>query len=122
MPCYRIYENETVQRLYPALVDSASLIGGTAIQGRASLGGNLCNASPAAEGETQALAVTDRIERLLVAGMGIDEAQAGAIVEETLASPSYALRPSDLRLAFPSAEIDFRQVAAPAGLAALAFG
>jgi len=48
-PCYRIYENEMVTRLYPALIDSASLIGGTAIQGRASLGGNLCNASPAAD-------------------------------------------------------------------------
>ncbi len=48
-PCYRIYENEIVGRLYPALIDSASLIGGTAIQGRASLGGNLCNASPAAD-------------------------------------------------------------------------
>ena len=49
VPCYRIYANETVQRLYPALIDSAALIGGTAIQGRASLGGNLCNASPAAD-------------------------------------------------------------------------
>lgn len=49
VPCYRIYENETVQRLYPALVDSASLIGGTQIQGRATLGGNLCNSSPAAD-------------------------------------------------------------------------
>ncbi len=49
VPCYRIYENEIIARLYPALVDSTSLIGGTAIQGRASLGGNLCNASPAAD-------------------------------------------------------------------------
>jgi CO/xanthine dehydrogenase FAD-binding subunit len=49
VPCWRIYENETIQRLYPALVDSTALIGGTAIQGRASLGGNLCNASPAAD-------------------------------------------------------------------------
>lgn len=48
-PCYQIYRNEIVQRLYPCLVDSASLIGGTAIQGRASLGGNLCNSGPAAD-------------------------------------------------------------------------
>ena len=49
VPCYRIYRDETVSRLYPCLVDSASLIGGTAIQGRASLGGNLCNAGPAGD-------------------------------------------------------------------------
>ncbi len=48
-PCYQIYGNEIIRRRYPALVDSASLIGGTSIQGRASLGGNLCNASPAAD-------------------------------------------------------------------------
>ena len=48
-PCYRIYGDATVQRLYPALVQAASVIGGIAIQGRASLGGNLCNSGPAAD-------------------------------------------------------------------------
>lgn len=49
LPCYRIYADADVQQHYPALVDSTSLIGGTAIQGRASIGGNLCNASPSAD-------------------------------------------------------------------------
>lgn len=48
-PLYQIYRNETVARIYPCLVDSASLIGGTAIQGRATFGGNLANAGPAAD-------------------------------------------------------------------------
>ncbi len=48
-PCYRIYNDETVKRLYPALIEAASVIGGVAIQGRASLGGNLCNSGPAAD-------------------------------------------------------------------------
>jgi xanthine dehydrogenase FAD-binding subunit len=48
-PCYRIYNDDTVKRLYPALVEAASVIGGVAIQGRASLGGNLCNSGPAAD-------------------------------------------------------------------------
>jgi len=48
-PCYRIYEDDVVRRLYPALVEATSVVGGTAIQGRASLGGNLCNSSPAAD-------------------------------------------------------------------------
>jgi carbon-monoxide dehydrogenase medium subunit len=49
VPCYRIYDDKTVAAAYPGLIDSASLIGGVQIQGRASLGGNLCNASPAAD-------------------------------------------------------------------------
>ena len=49
VPCAEIYENAEVQRRFPALVDSASLIGGIQIQSRASLGGNLCNSSPAAD-------------------------------------------------------------------------
>jgi Tfp pilus assembly PilM family ATPase len=63
----------------------------------------------------------DGIGRLLVAGTGIDVSQASAIVEETLSVPPRAVQPADLRLAFPSGEIDFRQIAAPAGLAALAW-
>ena len=49
LPCYRIYADETVRRLYPALAEATTVIGGIAIQGRASLGGNLGNASPAGD-------------------------------------------------------------------------
>jgi carbon-monoxide dehydrogenase medium subunit len=49
VPCARIYADAEVRRRFPALIDSASLIGGIQIQSRASLGGNLCNASPAAD-------------------------------------------------------------------------
>jgi hypothetical protein len=61
------------------------------------------------------------IGRLLVAGTGLEESQARAIVEETLSVPPQSIHAADLRLAFPSAGIDFRQIAAPAGLAALAW-
>jgi carbon-monoxide dehydrogenase medium subunit len=49
LPCYRFYGDATVARLYPALAEATTVIGGVAIQGRASLGGNLCNSSPAAD-------------------------------------------------------------------------
>ena len=49
VPCYRLYGNATIAREYPGLIDCASLIGGTQIQGRASFGGNLCNATPSAD-------------------------------------------------------------------------
>jgi CO/xanthine dehydrogenase FAD-binding subunit len=49
VPCYRLYDNKEIAAAYPGLMDSAHLIGGVQIQGRASIGGNLCNASPAAD-------------------------------------------------------------------------
>jgi carbon-monoxide dehydrogenase medium subunit len=49
VPCYRIYQDEKVAQAYPGLMDAAELIGGIQIQGRASIGGNLCNAAPSAD-------------------------------------------------------------------------
>jgi carbon-monoxide dehydrogenase medium subunit len=49
VPCHQINAAQAVRDAYPALIDSTHLIGGTQIQGRASLGGNLCNSSPAAD-------------------------------------------------------------------------
>ena len=49
VPCYRIYRDAAVAAAYPALADSARIIGGWQIQSRGSIGGNLCNSSPAAD-------------------------------------------------------------------------
>ncbi len=49
VPCFKVYEHPAIIAGYPGLIDSASIIGGIAIQGRASLGGNLCNGAPSGD-------------------------------------------------------------------------
>lgn len=49
VPCHRIYGHAQIAAAYPGLIDAVSLIGGIAIQSRATLGGNVCTASPAGD-------------------------------------------------------------------------
>jgi CO/xanthine dehydrogenase FAD-binding subunit len=55
--CANIYENAEVVANYPGLIDAVAIIGGMAIQGRATLGGNICNASPSGDGISAAIAL-----------------------------------------------------------------
>lgn len=63
----------------------------------------------------------ETIARLLVAGDGLDPSEASAIISETLSSVPHMLEAGDVRLSFPTSGLDFNQIAAPAGLAALAW-
>ena len=49
IPSAELNENEELKSLLPGLIEAADLIGSTQIQGRASIGGNLCNSSPAGD-------------------------------------------------------------------------
>ncbi|MEC7418908.1 MAG: xanthine dehydrogenase family protein subunit M [Pseudomonadota bacterium] len=69
VPSARMQENSELKALYPGLLEAADLIGSTQVQGRATICGNLCNASPAG----------DSIPALIAAGAVCDIAtQSGA--------------------------------------------
>ena len=62
-----LFENEALKSLLPGLLEASDLIGSTQIQGRATMGGNLCNASPAG----------DSIPAMIAVGAVCDIANAG---------------------------------------------
>lgn len=49
MSCVEFTARADIKAVYPGLVEAAYLIGSTQVQGRCSVGGNLCNSSPAAD-------------------------------------------------------------------------
>ncbi|MBN2391725.1 MAG: xanthine dehydrogenase family protein subunit M [Anaerolineae bacterium] len=49
VPCAWLCDHPAIRQHYPGLIDAAAIIGGAAIQRRATLGGNLCNAAPSGD-------------------------------------------------------------------------
>lgn len=49
VPCAALAEHAALSAAWPGVVEAANLIGSTQIQGRCTMAGNLCNASPAAD-------------------------------------------------------------------------
>jgi carbon-monoxide dehydrogenase medium subunit len=92
-PLAEIYEDGEIARRFPALIDSATIIGGTAIQSRASFGGNLCNASPAADSAPALMALGARL--VIGSSSGTRELP----VEQFFLAPGRnALQPNELLL------------------------
>ncbi len=67
IPSAELFENQELKSLLPGLLEASDLIGSTQIQGRATMGGNLCNASPAG----------DTIPAMIAVGAVCDIANAG---------------------------------------------
>jgi len=93
-PCAVLGEHSALTRAWPGVVEAACLIGSTQVQGRASLGGNLCNASPAADSVPALVAAG---ASCLIAGPG----QPREVPVETLQSGPgrHSLQPGELLVA-----------------------
>src|SRR5262249_16869188 len=63
-----ICEHDGIRRLWPGFVEAVHLIGSTQIQGRGTVGGNLCNGSPAAD--TTCALIVNRAECLIAGPAG----------------------------------------------------
>jgi carbon-monoxide dehydrogenase medium subunit len=59
--CMELIENEAFARDWPGIVDGVKLIGSVQVKGRATMGGNLCNASPAADSVPALIAAGARV-------------------------------------------------------------
>ena len=73
-----VYEHKALTQAWPGIVEGLDLIGSEQIQGRASLAGNLCNASPAADSVPALIAA--RATCVIAGPSGKREAPVEAIV------------------------------------------
>ena len=129
VPAARLGEHEGARALWPGVVEAAGLIGSSQIQNRASLAGNLCNASPAAD-SVPALVAADAVARIVGPGgrrelpvadiavaPGRTALAAGELVESILL-PARPSRAADAYLRFtPRTEMDIAVVGAGVSLA-----
>ncbi len=122
--CAEFTARDDIRALYPGLVEAAGLIGSTQIQGRASLGGNLCNSSPAADtipalivNSAQCVIVGTQGERRVtvedfVTGVGSNCMHQGELLK-LIFVPTPVARTSDAYLRFiPRSEMDIAVVGA----------
>lgn len=118
MSCAEFTSRADIKALYPGLVEAAYLIGSTQVQGRASVGGNLCNASPAADtipalivNDAQCVIQSGSGSRTMavadfVTGVASNALQTGELLERiVIAQPSAGTRDAYLRF-IPRTEMD----------------
>ncbi len=125
----QLTEHEAFAREWPGLIDGVKFIGSIQVKGRATLGGNLCNASPAADG-VPALIAADAVASIIgpagrrqvpvaeiATGPGRNSLAIGEIVTALLL-PRRPARSGDAYLRFtPRTEMDIAVVGAAVNLA-----
>jgi len=114
-------KNKALVKAWPGVVEAANLIGSDQIQGRCTMAGNLCNASPAADSVPALIAAgakaiivgkkrrTVAVENVVI-GPGKTCLEKGEMIE-AITLPAKALRSGDAYLRFiPRTEMDIAVV------------
>jgi len=129
VPCAKLGENAALRKAWPGVVEAANLIGSKQVQGRCTIVGNLCNASPAADSVPAMIAAgakaviegpkkkrTIPVEQVPV-GPGRTSLAKGEIIT-AIVLPKRAPRSADAYLRFiPRTEMDIAVVSAGVNLA-----
>lgn len=87
--CAELSEHEDLVAAWPGVVEAAALIGSTQIQGRATLGGNLCNGSPAADSVPALIAAEAHVTILGADG------QRNVPIQDVMSGPGRTILGSD---------------------------
>lgn len=124
VPCAVMGANSALKKAWPGVVEAANLIGSDQIQGRCTIAGNLCNASPAADSVPALVAAGARVAIVgskgrrtlavekVVTGPGVTSLEKGEIVE-SISLPKRPPKSGDAYLRFiPRSEMDIAVVSA----------
>ena len=120
--CAELGENAKLKKAWPGVVEAANLIGSKQVQGRCTVTGNLCNASPAADSVPALVAAGAKANIVgpkgkrsipveqVPAGPGRTSLKKGEIIE-SISLPKRAARSGDAYLRFiPRTEMDIAVV------------
>jgi aerobic carbon-monoxide dehydrogenase medium subunit len=124
VPCSTLSDNKALLKAWPGIVEAAQLIGSKQVQGRCTMVGNLCNASPAADSVPALIAAAAKVviagpkgkRKIAVedipAGVGRTILKKGEIIE-AIELPKRPSRSGDAYLRFiPRTEMDIAVVSA----------
>ena len=128
VPCAALSENKALVAAYPGVVEGAQLIGSKQVQGRCTMAGNLCNASPAADSVPGLIAAAAKVVIIgpkgsrkvavedVPAGVGRTNLKKGEFIT-AIELPKKAARSGDAYLRFiPRTEMDIAVVSCAVNL------